>query len=348
MARFQQPAAEVAIVVVTWQSAGDVPALLASLAPTLAAGAELVVVDNASSDDTAAVVRRAAPDAVLIANAVNRGFAAGANQGLAASTRPFVLFLNPDTVVAPERDPAGARVPPEPALGRRRRLSHAQCRRHAAADRRPLPQRPWLDRRGRSAAATAPCAGRCRRRAGSSIGSTAPSSSDAAPRSRPSPGSTRPTRCTGRISTSVIACARPASARRTAPRRRSCIAGIGAGRNVTATTATWRCCGDAALLPASARSARRVRIPRRCGRELRAARPCSRPLGARGGDAAAARRARRYGGMARLCLSGDPAGRRADRARLRVRQAPGIEGRDRSAHPGSSKAQARERRWCRS
>jgi len=37
-------------------------------------------------------------------------------------------------------------------------------------------------------------------------------------------------------------------------------------------------------------------------------------------------RARRYAGMARLCLTGDPAGRRADRARLRVRHAPGIEG----------------------
>jgi len=94
--------ADLVIVVVTWQSAAEVSALFASLAPTLAAGAELVVVDNASTDDTANLVRRLAPAAVVIANAANRGFAAAANQGLAASTRPFVLFLNPDCVVAPD------------------------------------------------------------------------------------------------------------------------------------------------------------------------------------------------------------------------------------------------------
>jgi GT2 family glycosyltransferase len=52
-------------------------------------------------------------------------------------------------------------------------------------------------------------------------------------------------------------------------------------------------------------------------------------LAASGGDASAGRRAQRvqrYLGMAHLCLTGDPAGRRAERARLRVRHAPGIEG----------------------
>jgi GT2 family glycosyltransferase len=90
---------DVSIAVVTWRSADDVGPLLDSLAPTLAGGAELIVVENASGDDTPARVRARAPGARVIENATNRGFAAAANQGLAASRGTYVLFLNPDTVV---------------------------------------------------------------------------------------------------------------------------------------------------------------------------------------------------------------------------------------------------------
>jgi len=93
------PLTELTIVVVTWSSAEEMPALLASLQPVLAEGAELVVVENASGDDTPAVVRAAVPTARLIENDRNRGFASAANQGLAAAARSFVLFLNPDVVV---------------------------------------------------------------------------------------------------------------------------------------------------------------------------------------------------------------------------------------------------------
>lgn len=63
----------------------------------------IVVVDNASRDGSAAMVRREFPEVGLIANAQNRGFAAGTNQGLAA-VRPvsdFVLLLNPDARLLP-------------------------------------------------------------------------------------------------------------------------------------------------------------------------------------------------------------------------------------------------------
>ncbi len=76
------------------------PALLASLQPVLAAGAELIVVENASGDETPAVVRAAVPEAQVIENESNRGFARAANQGLAAARGAFVLFLNPDVVVS--------------------------------------------------------------------------------------------------------------------------------------------------------------------------------------------------------------------------------------------------------
>ena len=90
---------DLAVVIVTWQSAAEIAPLLASLAGTLAAGIELAVVENASGDETPALVRRAAPGATVIVNPTNRGFAAAANQGWQATDRPYVLFLNPDTLV---------------------------------------------------------------------------------------------------------------------------------------------------------------------------------------------------------------------------------------------------------
>jgi N-acetylglucosaminyl-diphospho-decaprenol L-rhamnosyltransferase len=68
---------------------------------TLAAGLdpleyEVVVVDNASSDDSATVVGDHAPRARLIRNAVNAGFGRAVNQGVAVTRGDLVLLLNPD------------------------------------------------------------------------------------------------------------------------------------------------------------------------------------------------------------------------------------------------------------
>ncbi|MCH7520490.1 MAG: glycosyltransferase [Candidatus Marinimicrobia bacterium] len=60
---------------------------------------EIVVVDNDSYDGTAEMVRRQFPEVHLVVNQSNRGFAAAANQGMAASNGEFVLLLNPDTIV---------------------------------------------------------------------------------------------------------------------------------------------------------------------------------------------------------------------------------------------------------
>jgi GT2 family glycosyltransferase len=115
--------AELSIVVVTWHSADDLPALLASLADDLAAGAQLVVVENGSGDATPALVAAAVPGATIIVNRENRGFAAAANQGLAASRGTTVLFLNPDTVVHP-----GALARALAALAADARLGVLGCR----------------------------------------------------------------------------------------------------------------------------------------------------------------------------------------------------------------------------
>ncbi|MHB0913496.1 MAG: glycosyltransferase family 2 protein [Armatimonadota bacterium] len=62
---------------------------------------EVVVVDNASTDGSAAMVRERFPDVRLIANAENAGYAEGNNQGLRVSAGRHVLLLNPDTEVRP-------------------------------------------------------------------------------------------------------------------------------------------------------------------------------------------------------------------------------------------------------
>ncbi|MGC9393236.1 MAG: glycosyltransferase family 2 protein [Anaerolineae bacterium] len=68
-------------------------------------GLEIIVADNASHDESVAMLRATFPDVHVIANAKNRGFTGGNNQGLAAATGDFVLLLNPDTEIVEDALP---------------------------------------------------------------------------------------------------------------------------------------------------------------------------------------------------------------------------------------------------
>jgi GT2 family glycosyltransferase len=90
------------IVIVTYNSAGTISACLESVARNLRPGDEVIVVDNASRDETVALVERFAAGAsgfLLVASDRNLGFSAGTNLGIRRSANPFVVLLNPDTVV---------------------------------------------------------------------------------------------------------------------------------------------------------------------------------------------------------------------------------------------------------
>ncbi|HEV3475594.1 MAG TPA: glycosyltransferase family 2 protein [Actinomycetota bacterium] len=90
--------AQLAVVVVNHNAGPFVVRCLESvLASAGDIALDLVVVDNASLDGSAELADRGG--ARLIRNDANRGFAAAANQGIRATTAPFVLLLNPDAEI---------------------------------------------------------------------------------------------------------------------------------------------------------------------------------------------------------------------------------------------------------
>jgi len=90
------------IVIVNWNGRADLAACLASLADVRSQVAEVLVVDNGSTDGSLELVRRDFPWAKLLAQEDNLGFAEGSNRGIAASRGRWVVLLNNDTTVEPE------------------------------------------------------------------------------------------------------------------------------------------------------------------------------------------------------------------------------------------------------
>jgi GT2 family glycosyltransferase len=92
----------VSIIVVSRDSAADLPLSLASAAGQRGVSLEIVVVDNASSDSSGEVARGFAPAARLLSLPDNAGFAAAMNAGIAQTSGRYVLALNPDCRLAPD------------------------------------------------------------------------------------------------------------------------------------------------------------------------------------------------------------------------------------------------------
>ncbi len=60
---------------------------------------EVIVVDNASADDSVEYVKKHFPNVEMIASSENLGFSKANNLGVQSSVGRYVLFLNPDTVI---------------------------------------------------------------------------------------------------------------------------------------------------------------------------------------------------------------------------------------------------------
>lgn len=84
------------VIIVAYNSEHALAVSLPGLDGQLRPDDELIIVDNASTDGTAALVRRLAPAATLVESALNTGFAGGANAGARHATGDVLVFLNPD------------------------------------------------------------------------------------------------------------------------------------------------------------------------------------------------------------------------------------------------------------
>jgi len=90
-------------VIVTYKSSKTISAALASAKKCVDAGVmDLIIVDNASPDDTRDILAREAGFAKVILGDANIGFGRGCNVGLMAATTPYVVFFNPDAQMEPE------------------------------------------------------------------------------------------------------------------------------------------------------------------------------------------------------------------------------------------------------
>ncbi len=114
------PSPDLSVIIVSWNVAALLRDCLRSVVRSQAPGvrsqesgeliadscfltSEIIVVDNASADGSAAMVRVEFPAVRLIVNAENLGFARGNNQGIRVSGGRYVVLLNSDTIV-----PSGA------------------------------------------------------------------------------------------------------------------------------------------------------------------------------------------------------------------------------------------------
>lgn len=91
---------DLSIVIVNWNTQHVIVDCLRSVLANLGElSTEVIVIDNASTDDSVQVIAERFPQVQLIANDTNRGFAAANNQGMRIARGAYVLLLNPDTVV---------------------------------------------------------------------------------------------------------------------------------------------------------------------------------------------------------------------------------------------------------
>lgn len=94
------PRVDVSVIIVSFNTREMTLAALRSLyAETRRTGFEVIVVDNSSSDGSAAAIRAEPGPHRLIASDVNLGFAAGNNLAAETARGDYLLLLNPDTLV---------------------------------------------------------------------------------------------------------------------------------------------------------------------------------------------------------------------------------------------------------
>jgi GT2 family glycosyltransferase len=108
---------QLSVVIPNYNGRKHLERLLPSLVGFAPADAELLVVDDASTDDSVAWIRQHHPRVRIVERATNGGFCAACNAGLAAATGEIVCALNNDTEILPGWFDAVAGHFDDPAVG---------------------------------------------------------------------------------------------------------------------------------------------------------------------------------------------------------------------------------------
>ncbi|MFH1954276.1 MAG: glycosyltransferase family 2 protein [Pseudomonadota bacterium] len=91
----------ISVIVVSYNTADFLSACLSSIRDHGDPQTEIIVIDNASQDQSQDMVRHQFPEVKLIVNQQNEGFARANNQAARECGSPYLFFLNPDTVIRP-------------------------------------------------------------------------------------------------------------------------------------------------------------------------------------------------------------------------------------------------------
>ena len=87
-------------IIVNWNTRPELESCLTSFCKNApSCDYEIILIDNASTDGSVAMVEEKFPDVIVQKNATNLGFAKGCNQGISISKGEYVLLMNADIVV---------------------------------------------------------------------------------------------------------------------------------------------------------------------------------------------------------------------------------------------------------
>ena len=107
----------VSVIIVNYNGKRFLDACIESIPLHLSVSHEIVVVDNASSDDSVEHLRSHHPGVEVVASTVNGGFAAGNNLGARHARGRYLLLLNNDTVVSRALDEMVLALDGDPSIG---------------------------------------------------------------------------------------------------------------------------------------------------------------------------------------------------------------------------------------
>lgn len=91
------------IIIATWNTRKQTEECINSILnlPEYSEKIEIILVDNGSEDGTSESVTEKYPEAKIIKNSFNKGYAPACNQGMLESTGKYILLLGSDTVLLP-------------------------------------------------------------------------------------------------------------------------------------------------------------------------------------------------------------------------------------------------------